>query len=185
MVESRAPSSTALGWSGCWREKASSRRVSSAQLESALLNLALNARDAMPEGGRLTIETCNRWLDARAARERDLPPGQYVTLCVSDTGTGMTREVARRAFDPFFTTKPIGEGTGLGLSMIYGFAKQSGGQVRIYSEPGQGTTVCIYLPGTSETDRRMNGKLGPRRWPAPSRARRCSWWTTSPRCGCS
>jgi PAS domain S-box-containing protein len=116
------------------------------QLESALLNLSINARDAMQEGGRLTIETANRWLDERAARARDLPPGQYVSLCVSDSGTGMTPDVAARAFDPFFTTKPIGMGTGLGLSMIYGFARQSGGQVRIYSEPGQGTTVCLYLP---------------------------------------
>jgi PAS domain S-box-containing protein len=116
------------------------------QLESALLNLCINGRDAMPDGGRLTIETGNRWLDERAARERDLSPGQYVSLCVSDTGTGMTPEVMSRAFDPFFTTKPIGMGTGLGLSMIYGFAKQSGGQVRIYSEVGQGTMVCIYLP---------------------------------------
>jgi len=116
------------------------------QLENALLNLCINARDAMPDGGRLTIETGNKWLDARAARERDLPSGQYVTLCVSDTGTGMTPEVIRRAFDPFFTTKPIGMGTGLGLSMIYGFVQQSGGQARIYSEAGQGTMVCLYLP---------------------------------------
>jgi CheY-like chemotaxis protein len=116
------------------------------QLENALLNLCINARDAMPDGGRLTIETGNKWLDHRAARDRDLPPGQYVTLCVSDTGTGMTPEVARRAFDPFFTTKPIGVGTGLGLSMIYGFVRQSGGQARIYSEPGQGAMVCLYLP---------------------------------------
>ncbi len=100
----------------------------------------------MPDGGRITIETGNRWLDARAARERELPPGQYVSLCVSDTGTGMPPEVIAKAFDPFFTTKPIGQGTGLGLSMIYGFAKQSGGQVRIYSEVGQGTMVCLYLP---------------------------------------
>ncbi len=116
------------------------------QLENALLNLCINARDAMPDGGRLTIETGNRWLDQRAARERDLPPGQYVSVCVSDTGTGMTPEVIRRAFDPFFTTKPIGMGTGLGLSMIYGFVQQSGGQVRIYSEVGQGAMLCIYLP---------------------------------------
>ncbi len=116
------------------------------QLENALLNLCINARDAMPDGGRLTIETANRWLDQRAARERDLAPGQYVSLCVSDTGTGMTPEVAARAFDPFFTTKPIGVGTGLGLSMVYGFVRQSGGQARIYSEPGQGAMVCLYLP---------------------------------------
>ena len=123
-----------------------SAMIDATQLESAVLNLAINARDAMPDGGRLTIETANKWLDDRAARERDLPPGQYLSICVSDTGTGMTAEVAARAFDPFYTTKPIGEGTGLGLSMIYGFARQSGGQVRIYSELGQGTTVCIYLP---------------------------------------
>jgi PAS domain S-box-containing protein len=116
------------------------------QIENSLLNLCINARDAMPDGGRLTIETANRWLDERAARDRDLPPGQYVTLCVSDTGTGMTPDVIARAFDPFFTTKPLGVGTGLGLSMIYGFAQQSGGQVRIYSEVGQGTMVCLYLP---------------------------------------
>ena len=120
--------------------------VDANQLENALLNLCINARDAMPDGGRLTIETANRWLDERTARERGLPAGQYVSLCVSDTGTGMTPQVAARAFDPFFTTKPLGMGTGLGLSMIHGFARQSGGQVRIYSEPGQGTTVCLYLP---------------------------------------
>ncbi|MBP1807608.1 PAS domain S-box-containing protein [Rubellimicrobium aerolatum] len=116
------------------------------QLENALLNLAINARDAMPDGGRVTIETANRWMDARTAREQELSPGQYVSLSVSDTGTGMAPEVAARAFDPFFTTKPLGVGTGLGLSMVYGFARQSGGQVRIYSEVGQGTTVCLYLP---------------------------------------
>jgi PAS domain S-box-containing protein len=116
------------------------------QLENALLNLCINARDAMPEGGKLTIETGNRWLDDGGARERELVSGQYVSLCVSDTGTGMSPELIARAFDPFFTTKPIGMGTGLGLSMIYGFAKQSSGAVRIYSEVGQGTTVCIYLP---------------------------------------
>ena len=115
-------------------------------LENALLNLCINARDAMPDGGRITIETANKWLDERAAGERDLPPGQYISLCVTDTGTGMTPEVIARAFDPFFTTKPLGEGTGLGLSMIYGFARQSGGQVRIYSELGRGTTMCLYLP---------------------------------------
>ena len=116
------------------------------QLENALLNLCINARDAMPQGGRLTIETGNRWLDPRTARERDLEPGQYISVCVSDTGSGMTPEVIAKAFDPFFTTKPIGQGTGLGLSMIYGFTRQSGGQVRIYSEPGQGAMVCLYLP---------------------------------------
>ena len=116
------------------------------QLDNALLNLCINARDAMPDGGKLTIETANKWLDTRAAAERELVPGQYISLCVTDTGTGMTPEVIGRAFDPFFTTKPLGQGTGLGLSMIYGFVRQSGGQVRIYSEIGQGTTMCLYLP---------------------------------------
>ena len=116
------------------------------QLENALLNLCINARDAMPDGGRLTIETANRWLDERGAAEREVPPGQYISLCVSDNGTGMTPEVITRAFDPFFTTKSIGQGSGLGLSMVFGFARQSGGQVRIYSEVGDGTMVCIYLP---------------------------------------
>jgi CheY-like chemotaxis protein len=116
------------------------------QLESALLNLCINAHHAMPHGGRVTIETGNRWLDERAARMRELAPGQYVSLSVSDTGSGMTEEVRARAFDPFFTTQPIGMGTGLGLSMIYGFVRQSGGHVRIYSELGQGTVVTLYLP---------------------------------------
>ena len=116
------------------------------QLENALLNLCINARDAMPNGGRITVETANKWLDEREARERDMAPGQYIALSVTDTGTGMTPDVISRAFDPFFTTKPIGQGTGLGLSMIYGFVRQSGGQVRIYSEVGQGTTMCLYLP---------------------------------------
>jgi PAS domain S-box-containing protein len=116
------------------------------QLENAILNLCINARDAMPEGGRITVETANTWMDERAAAERDLSAGQYIAICVTDTGEGMTKEVSERAFDPFFTTKPTGKGTGLGLSMIYGFARQSHGQVRIYSEIGEGTTVKIYLP---------------------------------------
>ncbi len=121
-------------------------RVDPSQLENSLLNLCINARDAMPEGGKLTIETANKWLDDRAAKERELPPGQYVSLCVTDTGSGMEPEVIARAFDPFFTTKPLGQGTGLGLSMIYGFVRQSGGQVRIYSEQDKGTTMCLYFP---------------------------------------
>ena len=130
-----------VGAAGLW-----TTLVDPNQLENAVLNLCINARDAMPEGGRLTIETANRWLDPRAAHERDVPPGQYVSLCVSDTGTGMPPDVIAKAFDPFFTTKPLGQGTGLGLSMIYGFVRQSGGQARIYSEPGQGAMVCLYLP---------------------------------------
>ncbi len=120
--------------------------VDPSQLENALLNLCINARDAMPSGGRITIETANKWLDWPAARHHDIPEGQYLSLCVTDTGIGMAPDMIEHVFEPFFTTKPIGEGTGLGLSMIYGFAKQSGGQVRIYSEVGEGTTVCIYLP---------------------------------------
>ena len=100
----------------------------------------------MPDGGKIIVETANKWLDARAAHEHDIPEGQFLSLCVSDTGVGMSPDVIARAFEPFFTTKPTGEGTGLGLSMVYGFARQSGGQVRIYSEVGEGTTVCIYLP---------------------------------------
>jgi PAS domain S-box-containing protein len=122
------------------------------QLESALLNLCINARDAMPHGGKIVIETANRWVDDAMARELDFAPGQYVSMCVSDNGSGMTPEVIARAFDPFFTTKPLGMGTGLGLSMVYGFARQSGGQARIYSEPGQGSMVCIYLPRSEGTE---------------------------------
>ena len=119
----------------------------SAQLESAILNLCVNARDAMPEGGRLTIETANCHLDDRYSRlHPDVPAGQYVLVAISDTGTGMTPEVLAKAFDPFFTTKEPNKGTGLGLSQVYGFVKQSGGHVKIYSEVGQGSTVKIYLP---------------------------------------
>jgi PAS domain S-box-containing protein len=122
------------------------------QLESAILNLVINARDAMPEGGKLTIETTNVVLaDADLAQRESLKPGSYVVIAVSDTGFGMSQATIDKAFDPFFTTKPIGQGTGLGLSMIYGFAQQSGGHVRIYSEVGLGTTMKLYLPGNSET----------------------------------
>ena len=130
-----------VGAVGLWPTK-----IDAPQLENALLNLVINARDAMPDGGRITIETANKWIDARAAKDRDLTPGQYVSVCVTDTGAGMTPEVIERAFDPFYTTKPLGQGTGLGLSMIHGFVRQSGGQVRIYSEVDQGTTMCLYLP---------------------------------------
>ncbi len=116
------------------------------QLENAILNLCINARDAMPDGGKITIESGNRWFHRGMAKERGVEPGQYISLCVSDTGTGMAPEIQAKAFDPFFTTKPIGVGTGLGLSMIYGFARQSGGAANIYSEPGQGSMICIYLP---------------------------------------
>ncbi len=116
------------------------------QLENALLNLSINARDAMPAGGRIEVMTSNCEIKDCEAKELDIPAGDYVCLRVRDSGIGMSAETLSRAFDPFFTTKPVGSGTGLGLSMIYGFARQSGGQVRIVSSPGQGTTVAIYLP---------------------------------------
>ncbi len=130
-----------VGLAGLWPAL-----IDPGQLENALLNLCINARDAMPDGGRITIETANRWIDEAGGRQHDLAPGQYLGVCVTDTGTGMAPELIGKVFEPFFTTKPTGEGTGLGLSMVYGFARQSGGQVRIYSEVGLGTTVCLYLP---------------------------------------
>jgi len=116
------------------------------QLESTILNLAVNARDAMPRGGKLTIETANAHVDDDYAREFEISSGQYVLLCVTDTGTGMSPEVMAKAFDPFYTTKVVGKGTGLGLSQVFGFVRQTGGHVKIYSEVGHGTTVKVYLP---------------------------------------
>lgn len=118
-----------------------------AQLQTALLNLAINAQDAMPDGGQLVFETANATIDDRyMAQEVDIQTGRYVRISVTDTGTGMSGETAGRAFEPFFTTKPVGKGTGLGLAMVYGFIRQSGGHTTIYSEPGQGTTINLYLP---------------------------------------
>jgi PAS domain S-box-containing protein len=132
---------TVLG-GGLWRAN-----VDPNQLEVAIINLAVNARDAMPEGGKLTIETANVYLDdIYAASQVEVVPGQYVMVAVSDSGIGMTPEVIAKAFDPFFTTKDVGHGTGLGLSQVYGFAKQSGGHVKIYSELGDGTTIKLYFP---------------------------------------
>jgi PAS domain S-box-containing protein len=131
-----------VGGGGLWQVE-----VDLDQLESALLNLAVNARDAMPAGGKLTIETSNSFLDEEYCRANpEVQPGQYVVVAVTDNGAGMSKEVIDRAFEPFFTTKQVGQGTGLGLSQVYGFIKQSGGHVKIYSEMGQGTTVKIYLP---------------------------------------
>ncbi|MCJ2086699.1 PAS domain S-box protein [Methylobacterium sp. E-005] len=130
-----------VGLAGLWPAL-----IDAGQLENALLNLCINARDAMPDGGRITIKTANRWIDEAGGRLHDLAPGQYLSVCVTDTGTGMAPDLIEKVFEPFFTTKPTGEGTGLGLSMVYGFAKQSGGQVRIYSEVSEGTMVCLYLP---------------------------------------
>jgi CheY-like chemotaxis protein len=132
---------TVLG-GGMWRALADPN-----QFELAVLNLAVNARDAMPDGGKLTIETANVHLDEKyAAMQAEVVPWQYVMLAVTDNGSGMTAEVRAKAFDPFFTTKDVGHGTGLGLSQVYGFIKQSRGHVKIYSEPGEGTTIKLYLP---------------------------------------
>ena len=131
-----------VGAAGLWQIE-----VDANQLETALVNVAINARDAMPNGGRLTIEAANTYLDAAYCRlNPELSPGQFVVICMTDTGEGMDPDVVSRAFEPFFTTKEVGHGTGLGLSQVYGFVKQSGGHVKIYSEVGQGTTVKIYFP---------------------------------------
>ena len=126
---------------GLWNAKADP-----VQLENVILNLAVNARDAMANGGHLTIETSNAYVDEIYATQNHMPEGQYVLVAVTDTGHGMSPEVLAKVFDPFFTTKPVGKGTGLGMSQVYGFAKQSGGHVKIYSEVGHGTTVKLYLP---------------------------------------
>jgi len=136
--------------------------VDQAELENALLNLCLNSRDAMPNGGTLTIATRNRSLDDDyAAQNPDVTPGPYVVVEVSDTGSGITAENLARVFDPFFTTKEVGKGTGLGLSMVYGFVKQSRGHVKIYSEPGSGTSVKLYLPGGSQKEESSGEPLQP------------------------
>jgi|APAra7269097635_1048570.scaffolds.fasta_scaffold00042_70 PAS domain S-box-containing protein len=145
---------------GLWRTKADPN-----QLENAVLNLAVNARDAMPDGGKLTIETANAHIDEAYAAEHDIRPGQYVMISVTDTGCGMAPEIIKKAIDPFFTTKPVGKGTGLGLSQVFGFARQSGGHMKIYSEVGLGTTMKMYLPrdyGPTETAQLRKDESVPR-----------------------
>lgn len=144
---------------GLWNAKADP-----GQLENVILNLAVNARDAMPEGGNLTIETSNAFVDEVYAADNQLVEGQYVLIAVTDSGHGMPAEVMAKVFDPFFTTKPVGKGTGLGMSQVYGFAKQSGGHVKIYSEVGHGTTVKLYLPrqvGAATSISRPKAELAP------------------------
>jgi CheY-like chemotaxis protein len=131
-----------VGTGGVWPVEADP-----GELEAAVLNLAVNARDAMPDGGKMTIETSNAYLDDAYCRQYpEVHPGQYVQVSVTDTGAGMSKKIIDHAFEPFFTTKQAGQGTGLGLSQIYGFVRQSGGHVKIYSEVGEGTTIKMYLP---------------------------------------
>jgi CheY-like chemotaxis protein len=147
-----------VGAAGLWTVE-----IDTNQLEIALVNLAVNARDAMPNGGKLTLEASNAILDREYCQSNpEITPGQYVLLSVSDTGCGMSKDTLARAFEPFFTTKEMGHGTGLGLSQVFGFVKQSGGHVKIYSEVGQGTAVKIYLPrffGIDESEQLVQGEL--------------------------
>jgi signal transduction histidine kinase len=151
------------------------------QLESSLINLAINARDAMPNGGKLTLEALNQALDHHYCRSNpEVSPGEYVLISVTDTGYGMTSDVVARAFEPFFTTKEIGQGTGLGLSQVYGFVKQSGGNVKIHSEPREGTTVKMYFPRSGGQSDRVEEESEYR---LVTRTQRPSWsWTTTGTC---
>ena len=144
--------------------RASPALVDPSQLATALLNLAINARDAMPNGGKLTLETADAVLDETYAESNtDVTPGRYVMIAVSDTGVGIPASLIDHVFEPFFTTKEVGQGTGLGLSMVYGFVKQSNGHIKIYSEVGNGTTIKLYLPRAADA-------AGERPPPAPDQA---------------
>ena len=146
-------------------------------MEAAILNLVVNAKDAMAGKGRLTIETSNTFIDESYAQQNAaMPVGQYVLIAVSDTGSGMSREIQEKAFDPFFTTKEPGQGTGLGLSQVYGFVRQSGGHVKIYSEVGEGTTVKVYLPRAHAEASIGRRRARTRRWSAAAAAKP-SWWS--------
>ena len=157
---------------GLWTVHADSQ-----QLENAVLNIAINARDAMPDGGKLTIETANAYLDEAYCRQNpEIQPGQFAMIAISDTGVGMPPEVAARAFDPFFTTKAAGKGTGLGLSQVYGFVKQSQGHIKVYSEPGAGTTREDLSAAPRRRCRRNSSARSPSRC-APASAAKSSWWS--------
>ncbi len=163
--------------------EATTSHIDPSQLANSLLNMAINARDAMPKGGKLLLETRNVVLDdAYAQANADVAPGPYVMLAVSDTGTGMPADVRDKAFEPFFTTKDVGKGSGLGLSMVYGFVKQSGGHIKIYSEQGHGTTIRLYLPPALGRARRGRSR-GACRYPAATRP--SWWWRTIRWCGIS
>jgi CheY-like chemotaxis protein len=151
---------TVLG-DGVWHSE-----IDPNQLESALLNIAVNSRDAMPDGGKITIETTNTHFDDEyIVRMSDIGPGQYVLISISDTGRGMSADVLAKAFNPFFTTKAIGEGTGLGLSQVYGYVKQSGGHIKLHSEEGQGTTLKLYLPRLKQATMVQEPERAPLEYP--------------------